>query len=150
MIFPIFDNIEMFYIISEISRLSWTKYNLIYFAGSRNISICRIKSLELVHQGNTSDISMYNLIHWVLYFCILLMYAKNNFLSCYQYGKILKKGNVTKKIIFDKHILKHIQLYTSIYIKCFIVFILKKKIKITHEVNNYLFFFSFRLSKCWS
>lgn len=55
------------------------------------------------------------------------MYAKNNFLSCYQYEKILKKGNVTKKIIFDKHILKHIQLYTSIYIKCFIVFILKKK-----------------------
>lgn len=150
MIFPIFDNIEMFYIISEISRLSWTKYNLIYFAGSRNISICRIKSLELVHQGNTSDISMYNLIHWVLYFCILLMYAKNNFLSCYQYEKILKKGMWPKKNIFDKHILKHIQLYTSIYIKCLIVFILKKKIKITHEVNNYLFFFSFRLSKCWS
>lgn len=139
----------MFYIISEISRLSWTKYNLIYFAGSRNISICRIKSLELVHQGNTSDISMYNLIHWVLYFCILLMYAKNNFLSCYQYEKILKR-ECDQKIIFDKHILKHIQLYTSIYIECFIVFILKKKIKITHEVNNYLFFFSFRLSKCWS
>lgn len=140
----------MFYIISEISRLSWTKYNLIYFAGSRNISICRIKSLELVHQGNTSDISMYNLIHWVLYFCILLMYAKNNFLSCYQYEKILKKGMWPKKTSL-------INIFWNIY-NCIPVYILnvslflfwKKKIKITHEVNNYLFFFSFRLSKCWS
>lgn len=128
MIFPIFDNIEMFYIISEISRLSWTKYNLIYFAGSRNISICRIKSLELVHQGNTSDISMYNLIHWVLYFCILLMYAKNNFLSCYHNEKILKKGMWPKRTSLI-NIFWNIYncIPASIYIKCFIVFILKKK-----------------------
>lgn len=117
MIFPIFDNIEMFYIISEISRLSWTKYNLIYFAGSRNISICRIKSLELVHQGNTSDISMYNLIHWVLYFCILLMYAKNNFLSCYQYEKIKKKKGMWPK----KSSL--INIFWNIY-NCILVYIL--------------------------
>lgn len=128
MIFPIFDNIEMFYIISEISRLSWTKYNLIYFAGSRNISICRIKSLELVHQGNTSDISMYNLIHWVLYFCILLMYAKNNCLSCYQYEKILKKGMWPKKTSL-------INIFRNIY-NCIPVYILNVSLFLFWKKNQ--------------
>lgn len=105
---------------SEFGRLSWTKYNFIYFDDSRNISILCIKSLELVHQGNTSDMYMYNLIYWILYFCILLIYTKIIFLPCYQCEKILKKSKkgslAILRISFKKPFLKYIIIRLPVYI----------------------------------